>query len=212
MNDASKQGETLLSYRSGGAFVSKYLRGDGHLYVCHAPLDRRHSELVEYAEVFVPMIYKMTFSRGVDQPLAYTLGSAHQINVPNGGAAETSVFNISNESAEYIPQQSNLGAVTQLTVRDEISEAGIFNVSNGKQFVRSVAFNYDRVESDPTVFSFSDLSKTFGDSFTVYDGEKATEFLSQLKEQEEGVFLWRWCLIFALIFLAIETLILRFWK
>ncbi len=212
MNDASKQGETLLSYRSGGAFVSKYLRGDGHLYVCHAPLDRRHSELVEYAEVFVPMIYKMTFSRGVDQPLAYTLGSANQINVPNGGSAETAVFNIANESAEYIPQQANLGSVTELTVRDEISDAGIYNVSNGKQFVRSIAFNYDRVESNPTVFSFSDLSKTYGDAFNIYDGEKATEFLSQLKEQEEGVFLWRWCLIFALIFLAIETLILRFWK
>lgn len=210
--DASKQGETLLSYRSGGAFVSKYLRGDGYLYVSHAPLDRRYSELVEYAEVFVPMIYKMTFSRGVTRPLAYTLGSTHQINVANVDAAETTVFNLTSDEEQYIPQQANLGSVTQLTVRDEISDAGVYTINNGGKLIRSVAFNYDRVESDPTVLGVNDLQKKYGESFTIYDAEKATEFLSKLKEEEEGVFLWKWCLIFALLFLAIETLILRFWK
>lgn len=212
MNDASRQGESLLSYRSGGAFVSKYLRGDGLFYVSHAPLDRRHSELVEFAEVFVPMIYKMTFSRGIHRPLAYTLGSSHQINVANGGAPETTVFNLSNGEDEYIPQQTNLGAITQLTIRDEISNAGIYSINNGAQFIRSLAFNYDRIESDPTVLSDTELTNIYGDTYTIYNSDKAQEFLSKLKEEEEGVFLWRWCLIFALIFLGIETLILRFWK
>jgi hypothetical protein len=31
-------------------------------------------------------------------------------------------------------------------------------------------------------------------------------------EQERGIVLWRWCVIFALLFLALEVLFLRLWK
>jgi len=211
-SSASRAGETLLSYRSGSAFVTKYHRDEGHLYVCAAPLDRRYSELVEYAEVFVPMIYKMTFAQGSETPLAYQIGKTNTIKVPNSSGSAESVVTLKGEQAEYIPQQTNQGASTELIVKDEISEAGFYTVANGDKEIKSVAFNYNRVESNPAVYTQSDLTDQFSSAYTIYDSQGATEFLAKLKEKEEGVFLWKWCLIFALIFLAIETLILRYWR
>lgn len=211
-NTASKAGESLLSYRNGNAFVTKHRRDEGHLYVCAAPLDRKYSELVEYAEVFVPMIYKMTFAQGTETPLAYQIGMTNQIKVPNSSGNSESVLTLKGEQAEYIPQQTNQGAATELIVKDEISEAGFYTIANGDKTIKSVAFNYNRIESDPAVFTQSDLSDQFSTVYTIYDSQGASEFLAKLKEKEEGVFLWKWCLIFALIFLAIETLILRYWR
>lgn len=209
---SSKAGETLLSYRNGSAFVTKYHRDEGHLYVCAAPLDRRYSELVEYAEVFVPMIYKMTFAQGSEQSLAYQIGKTNQIKVSTTSSNAESVISLKGDQAEYIPQQTNQGAVTELVVKDEISEAGFYTIANGDKTIKSVAFNYNRIESNPAVFSQSDLADQYSSAFTIYDNQETTEFLAKLKEKEEGVFLWKWCLIFALIFLAIETLILRYWR
>jgi hypothetical protein len=31
-------------------------------------------------------------------------------------------------------------------------------------------------------------------------------------EQERGIVLWRWCVVFTLLFLALEVLFLRLWK
>ncbi len=211
-NTSNKAGETLLSYRSGSAFVTKYLREEGHLYVCAAPLDRRYSELVEYAEVFVPMIYKMTFAQGSETPLAYQIGKTNTIKVPYASSNAESIVTLKGDQAEYIPQQTNQGATTELIVKDEITEAGFYTLNNGDKMIRSVAFNHNRLESDPAVFAYSELSEQYGDTYTIYDSQGASEFLAKLKEKEEGVFLWKWCLIFALIFLAVETLILRYWR
>jgi hypothetical protein len=209
---ASQQGETLLAFRNGEAFVNKYKRGSGHLYICKSPLDRKYNQLVEYAEVFVPMIYKMTFAKGSKDPIAYSIGNSNQISVTNAGLKVESIYSISGEEGEFIPQQQNIGSQTQIVVKDEITQAGFYTIKNDNQAVKSLAFNYDRIESDPKSWSIEDLRSRLGETVTIYDNQESTEFLSSLKEKEEGIFLWKWCLIAALIFLAIETLLLRLWK
>jgi hypothetical protein len=37
-------------------------------------------------------------------------------------------------------------------------------------------------------------------------------FSQVVNEQERGIVLWRWCVVFALLFLALEVLFLRLWK
>jgi hypothetical protein len=43
--------------------------------------------------------------------------------------------------------------------------------------------------------------------------ENAEASLTQVvDEQNQGIVLWRWCVVFALLFLALEVLFLRLWK
>jgi hypothetical protein len=42
--------------------------------------------------------------------------------------------------------------------------------------------------------------------------ENKASFEAEIEERSQGVVLWRWCLILALLFLLFEVLILRFWK
>ena len=210
--NSRNQGETLLSYRNGKPYISKYKRGSGHLYVSKAPIDRQYNKLVEYAEVFVPMIYKMTYAKGQDQPLAFNIGQTSQFTLANGSSTSETIFSILGDEGEYIPQQQNLGAKTEVKITDEVKQAGFFEVRNEKNTVMNLAFNYNRKESNPKVIGPETLEQFVGEKGSVYIEENTTEFLSKLKEKEEGVFLWKWCLIFALLFLAFETIILRFWK
>ncbi len=205
-------GEALLTLRSGAPFVQKYLRNKGHIYVCKSPIDRSVSSLVEHAEVFVPMIYKMAYARGEKATLAYEMSKNTVIEIDNADLAPDAIFSIVGEGGEIIPQQQNVGGRTEIKIKDEIQNAGFYKIASGGKDLANVAFNFSREESDPTTSTIEELNALTGDYLTLYDEKNSGEFLARLKENEEGVFLWKWCLIFALIFLAIETLILRFWK
>ena len=46
----------------------------------------------------------------------------------------------------------------------------------------------------------------------VFSTSAEANFSQVVDEQERGIVLWRWCVVFALLFLALEVLFLRLWK
>jgi hypothetical protein len=74
------------------------------------------------------------------------------------------------------------------------------------------AFNYNRDESNPAALDGETLekySKQFG--FELFQNQRMD--LSQaVKEGEHGVPLWKYCVMFALLFMVTEVLLLRFLK
>ena len=80
------------------------------------------------------------------------------------------------------------------------------------EIVKGLAFNYDRVESNLDHLTKAELKNKYGAQANIMDNTLTADLTSVIKEKDQGVTLWRWCLILALLFLAIETLLLRFWK
>ena len=75
-----------------------------------------------------------------------------------------------------------------------------------------IALNYDRGESNLTFYKVDELkSKYNGPNMTVVNSI-GLEVAQVIKEMDRGVSLWKTCLILALIALALESLLLRFWK
>jgi hypothetical protein len=60
-------------------------------------------------------------------------------------------------------------------------------------------------------YSLDELKKKFGESVIVLDGTYARDFKNILAGEKKGTPLWKYCLIFVLIFLLVETLLLRLW-
>jgi len=210
-NFSRRGGEYLLQYRDGSNFMSKFNRGKGNLYVCAAPLDKDINDLTLNAEVFVPMLYKLSFSANQAEKLAFTIGDDNFTEIKNSSSTNEIIYKIKGEE-EFIPGQTNLGTSTLIQFNDMIRTAGFYNLELNEEKIKGLAFNFDRVESNLDYFSTEELSSRYKDRANVLDNTLNADLGSIIKEKDQGQILWRWCLILALIFLAIETLLLRFWK
>ncbi|RMG87100.1 MAG: hypothetical protein D6714_03015 [Bacteroidetes bacterium] len=210
---ASRGEERLLTYRDGNAFVSKYVVGQGNLYLCAAPLDLRYNNLVQNGEIFIPMLYKMAISASRETRIAYTIGRDETIVADNHLDASELVYKLKGPAEEFIPEQRIVGAKVYLGVHNQIREAGFYKLFlDPEKILAEFAFNYDRTESDLDHFNADDLAKIAGDRMSIISLNKAASFETAIEERSQGIVLWRWCLILALLFLLGEVLILRFWK
>ena len=209
-NYPSKGEERILGFRDGTTFMGKYSIESGNIYLCASPLNTKSNDLVRNAEIFIPMLYKMAISSGKEKPISYTIGKDEILEIENRISDVDPVFKITGKE-EFIPAQINAGSKIYLDINDQIKDAGYYLLRHGDNIEGKYGFNFDRKESDLSYLSASELSK-FSDKVSILDNVDTANFGQLIGERDRGVVLWRWCLILALIFLALETLLLRFWK
>ena len=208
----SRAQESLLQYRDGSNYLVKYVRGDGHLYLCTSPLDGEVNDLVLNAEIFVPMLYKMAIAATKNQKIAYTIGADEVIEADNQITNGDLVYTIKGIE-EFIPGQTNLGNKILLNVNNQISQDGYYSLGLDNESIADLAFNFDRKESNLEVSSISQIEDLANSTnVNLLDASLKADFSAYINEKDKGIVLWRWCLILALIFLGIETLLLRLWS
>ncbi|MBK9254826.1 MAG: BatA domain-containing protein [Saprospiraceae bacterium] len=205
--------EQLLSYRDGSAYLVKYVKGDGQLFVCASPLSAEVNDLVLNAEVFVPMLYKMAVSRSRNQEIANVISNKVIIETENKRKTGDFVYQIKG-AQEFIPGQTALGNKIILDLNNQIRTAGIYDLLLDEKTVGKYAFNYDRKESDLSLYSESELEKliNINPSINLINAVAQANISSTVIAKDKGVQLWKWFLIAALVFLGLEILLLRFWK
>lgn len=209
---ASSNEEVLLRYRDGGSFLGKYAVGKGNLFLCAAPLDADLSDLVKNGEIFVPMLYRMALATGKDRKVAYFIGKDNLLESDNKSSGAETVYKMSSETGEFIPEQRRMGSRLTLGINNQVRLAGFYNLYlNPKETLDKFAFNFDRRESLLEFYKMDELRKMVGEEVTIIDGTYTRDFKSILATEKKGTPLWKWCLIIALVFLLIETLLLRLW-
>jgi len=208
---ANKPSTGIMHYRDGSKYLSRYRVENGNLYVCASSLSRDKNELVSNAEVFVPLLYKAALFTGSNMKHAYVIGKDELIEVKNRERGDDLVYKIEGKQ-EFIPGQNNLGNSTIIDINNMIKEEGIYQLSFENEVLESFAFNYDRKESALQYYSIDELDKMYGSVYNIYDNVMEANFSDIVEQREKGVHYWKWCLIFALIFLLIESLLIRFWK
>lgn len=210
-NFQSRGQEKLLSYRDGSTYLSKYAKGRGNIYLSTAPLNIDYNDLSVNAEVFVPMLYKMALASGLRQQIAYTIGSDEVISIDYSGRSDDIVYKIDGPS-EFIPAQTNNGNTTYLSMNDQIKKSGFYSVKLADAEKSRLAFNYDRRESNLAYYNGDQLATRYpGLNVNILDNQLDADIGAVVSQKDKGVPLWRWCIILALIFLAVEQLLLRFW-
>ncbi len=208
-----RAGEALLTYRDGMDFLLKHQIGNGNLYLCAAPLDEAWNNLVRNGEIFIPMLYKMAISSGMEPKIAYTIGKDDLLEADHQTNTADFVYKIGGGGGEFIPEQRLIGRKVLIRVNDQVREAGYYDLYlNEGEPLKKYAFNYDRTESNLDYYNPSDLQALAGELVNVLEVQENTVLTARIEERSKGVVLWRWCLIAALLFLAMEVLLLRFWK
>lgn len=212
-NYSNRKEEPLMQFRDGNRYMSKYQIGQGNLYLSTVPLNAELNSLVRNGEIFIPMLYKMAISSGYQKPIAYTIGQDELIEAGHETQTGEIVYKIKGKGEEFIPEQRIVGSKVFLGVGEQIKEAGFYQLFlNQDEILEQYAFNYDRKESDLAYYNLSDLEALVGPNAGIIEVADNTPFSTVIEERSQGIVLWRWCLALTLLFLALEVLLLRFWK
>ena len=221
---APNRGEYILTYRDGSAMMTKYTVGEGALYLCAAPLDETQNDLVRNGEIFVPMLFKMAIAGAKGRQIAYTIGKDETLEARHKVAAsgeivyklrknELATPGKTAQTVEFIPEQRILGAKVLLTPGKAVAEPGWYKLGlNADTTLAEYAFNLDRKESDLSYMSEEDLKANLLPNMKILEENAEASLTQVVDEQNQGIVLWRWCVVFALLFLALEVLFLRLWK
>lgn len=202
---------TLIELNNGRPLVSKYTNGLGQIFLQAVPLGSEYSTLAA-SPIFPAMVYNFGIFNTGQQNIYYIIGKNNFISLDNKLTNDEGVYKISNSEFEYIPSQRPAGRKIILGLNNQISKDGIYDIKNSMSILAKIALNHNHQESDLIFAKTEEIETAFaGSTFQIMDENKAN-LKTQIKQVKQGIVLWKLCLIFALIFLLLEILFLRFIK
>ena len=136
--------------------------------------------------------------------LYYNLGMNNKIEVPINLPGDR-ILKIEGAEENFIPQQQRFSGKVEVLTGDLPKEAGNYTITRDEEKLMYVSYNVPRNESRQ---EYIDLSKI--ENITVI--EELPQFFSSAGFAKELDTLWKWFVTFALIFLIIETLLLKYFK
>ena len=202
--------EIVLKYKGGRSFLSKYNVGSGKVYVAASSLNIKQNNLASHA-IFVPMLYKIALLGSKSGQLAYTIGKDEVVEVATKISIGETPFKLKGNSEEFIPGQRVIGSNLLLTLNNALKNAGIYQLyMEENQPLHYLGFNFNRQESILDYWAEKELKDQFtGKKIEVLD---AAAIGTTVVNLDKGKEYWKICLILALVFLALEILLLRLWK
>jgi len=206
----NSNGESLMELPGRQYLWAGYNSGKGKVYVSAVPLDDDFSNLPRHA-LFVPVMFRIALLSGHDQPLFYTMGEDESIEVPPVQSNEKQLLKLVKGGQAIIPDVRQQEGSTLLYVSDQLQETGNYELKKGDSTISVLAFNDNRKESDMSYLNGTDLKQIFPTAGAVLQAGQAS-LKGEVSELNFGLQLWKLCIILALIFLAAEILLIRYYK
>jgi len=208
--------EVLVSMVGGEPFLSLSAKGKGEVYVLSSSLNSQSGGFPEHP-IFVPVFYNIARFSGKSGFIQYTIGSPDPViaDLNIDMKRETLKIKDTQSDYEFIPETASMNDKTELFFHNRFKKSGNYLIMKQTDTVGVLSVNYNRSESDLTVFSIDDLkelaSQNIDAGISIIDfGNKPVK--SVLEDINKGTRLWKLFVIFALLLLAIETLVIRLWK
>lgn len=212
-------GDKLLNFRNNQPFLTVSTVAKGKVYLTASPLDAQFGDFARNA-LFVPIMYKIAALSVRQEPTAYSF-EQNTFTVEVNDIPRTASFKLRKGKLEIIPVQNLNGK--QLTIElpkanqladNQSIESGYYELILDGKVDRLVAFNHDNKESMMDFYRADELKSIFNgnQNIQVFDKIDDADFVKTFKDQNFGVALWKYFLMAALVFLAIEILLVRLMK
>lgn len=209
LSRTSKQ--DILQVPGRRSFFSQYSIGKGKVYLSAVALSEESSNLVRHS-VFVPLMYQSAFLSLRDNRLFYTLGKDQFLEFNRITLAANQMLKLKKGAFEAIPDIRASDNGTRLFISDQVREKGTYQLLKGDSLLSVFAFNDNRQESDLSYLSKAELSKKFpARKVEIFEPGRGS-VQNTIKAVNNGLQLWKLCLILALVFLALEIFLARFYK
>jgi hypothetical protein len=208
--------EPLLSLINRDVFLGRTKLKQAEVYLFTASLSEANSNFSKHA-LFVPTIYRMCFSALKQVPLYYpvlTNSALHANQRTMGSEAPPRIVSL-DKRTEIIPEIRKTAYAVHLFTRNQIEKPGHYVLNQENTQLQALAFNYERLESDLTCYTPSELEairmENKLDHVKILNADE-NDFKEQVLEGSEPRRLWKLFIILALVFLIAESAVLRILK
>jgi hypothetical protein len=217
LNTAVASGRnSLMQLEAGATFLAEYTVGKGKVYLFTVPLNISFCNLSQHA-LIVPLLYKMAIISMNLPHKSAIIGEKDELFFNENIAVGDNVLHLINEEkkTDIVPQLKTVNGGMQITTNGLLNNAGYYNLMNANNTLAVFSFNYNRKESNMQFMNQDDLQEKAEAShlsnYAFYNdqGGSLTKKISQLSE---GISLWKYCIIIALLAFLAEILIIRIWK
>lgn len=203
--------QSLLELPGRRGFFNDYKLGKGNLYLSAVPLIEEASNFARHS-LFVPIMFQLSLLSQRNQRLFYTLGENQYLEIPKIALKANQTLKLHNQSFEAIPDVRQQENYTQLYIDDQIKQTGIYELLKSDSIISVLAFNDNRSESDLSYVDKTDLEGKFKNQKVEVFQPGEESMVNKLQSVNQGIQLWKVCLILSLLSLAIETLLIRFYN
>ena len=210
--------EKLLRTEGGKIILSSNKIEQGRLYQLAMPLSIEYSQLPEHA-LFVAVFYQMIMQTQDHKKLYEIIGSAKPVNIviPDELIENNSdeVLHIKKRETEWIPETKKVNKSEYWLINTQWPTEGIFDIYYKKQSIEQIAVDYSRSESDFSVWGSEELLNEIAThqltNFQILN-TSAQQLSSRIIQLDHGVSLWKWFIFLTILFIFVETIVLRLWK
>lgn len=211
--------DQIMGFSNGNDFLTSNQFGSGRVYLSTAPLSDEANSFSRNA-LFVASALRMAELSKSSEPNVLNLGTETiDIKLPSTiEMNDESVVHLINESlqTDVVPMYHYHNKRVSISPGPEINQAGNYEVKIGNEVLGAIGMNFNRTESELKSYALEDLELLVSDhtqksQIKIFNG--STERLKHdIDIASHGKELWKICLILGLVFLFIETVLLRFWK
>lgn len=189
----------VLSYEDG----SPFLVGNSNSYAFSSALNSDNSNF-KNSQLIIPVLYNLGLQSLKLSKLYYTIGQPNSIAIQTS-IGQDAILTLDSDENSVIPLQKTYSQSVVLETEDFPNVAGILNVKNKENILENLSFNYNRAESNLSYYNLNALAEA--------DVETSlATTINNIKSDTSINALWKWFVIFALIFLIIEMLLLKYLK
>ena len=184
-------------------FLTSINNPTSSVYVFTASINLENSNF-QQSPLIVPTFYKMGINNLNNGITTRTIGKNNPFLV-DVTLSKDEILKVKNDLETFIPVQQIMNDKVKLTFNDFPVQAGNFGIYNQKERLQDISFNYNRTESNLNLTNENALSeyKTIDSISTVFNTLHTDRTDNQI---------WKWFVIFALLFLVTEMAIIRFVK
>ncbi|RAV27702.1 BatA domain-containing protein [Sinomicrobium soli] len=195
------RGGKILGFEDGSSFLAE----KDHVYFFTAPLNGEFSDF-RNSPLIVPVLYNIGRTALPAPALYYQTGITGTISSrkPVQTTGED-IVSLHQEHRSLIPQQRSFPEKIQWNTSREVpGKDGPYQLKYGDSLLQYISFNYNRNESKAAL-----PPPMAGNATPGYSWESTALEIKNAGSIRE---LWKWFVIFALVFLITEILLLKYFK
>lgn len=197
--------ENILEMYNGAPMLAAKKSANGQVFILSTPLEDSYTNFHRHA-LFVPAFINMAGQSGISRQLSVKVGSSH-FKTDHTSSAMT--LEGINDSMVLVPSRTFDG----IMIGDQLNRAGWFALKSEKGNTLDVlSFNYSRRESSIASYEPTKLLAYFNDrGFDASMLDASSNAMTQkIMQANLGTELWPIFLSLALLFLLIESALLKF--
>ncbi|TRX11456.1 hypothetical protein FNW10_06810 [Flavobacterium gawalongense] len=199
----SSSSPAALSYEDQSIFLTSLANSVAAVYVFSAPINTVNSNF-QQSPLIVPTFYKMAMNNQNNGINALIIGNNNP-HLTDASLNKDDILTVKGSEEQFIPIQQILNNKVKIIFNDYPEQAGNYSIYNKKEWLENISFNYNRTESNLATANENILS----DYKTT---ESITSFFDTLQTDRTDNQIWKWFVIFTLLFLISEIAIIRFVK